>query len=187
MIERTMRPVIQAFLLLTFIPVSTHQAFADYRYMSGDPRVAHEQLVLDLQAGTLNDRNLAPAAKDTLARLSSHPGFIADIARFGRLKKTCPAVVVEFSNGRSLTLRTEFESGAMDWVVTVTRRPEIVQNVVVVPLRGAGGGPPAIIAPMGPGQTMEPSAQLGCNPTFRRRPTDTEAANARIEYPAMCE
>ena len=164
---------------------SAHFCYAEYLFLTGDPRLAEEQLISDMQRGEIDLTNVSATAQDTLRRLSNNTMSFSFLEGLGKLISVCPTLVVTFPNGSELAFRAVHEHGSMDWIVTVSREPEMVQNISVMKSKS---GPPAILPLLPPGGDKEllPSVELDCRPVGTTAPSEDELREACQKWPDMC-
>jgi len=167
---------------------------AEYLYLQDDPRSVHASFINDLQDGHVDMKALSPTAQNTLRNLSNGTMIFPDLASLGKAQAICPVNIIDYPNGQQLSFRAIHEKGSMDWVVTVSRTPEKIQNLVFLPYRKGpptvtGGGPPAVLPPFFPGgdSTLQPSIEIDClSPAAKRSASDEEVRKACQEHPEMC-
>jgi hypothetical protein len=167
------------------------EALAQYLYFV-DPAAAHRRMINDFQQGNPDPTNLAPGAQRAIPvienLLMSLPGGNVRI---------CQTLQVQYPNGSELSFRTYHGPAIVDWVVNVTRDPQVVVAIVALPLRpGAPGmnlpggmGPPAVLPPYTPGgqQTLTPPTQLGCPGVLSTAASSQQRIEACRRWPRMCE
>lgn len=176
---------------MTFAAVSLlprGEALAQYLYFD-DAGAAHQQLINDFQVGSPDLTNLAPNAQRAIPvienLLMSLPA--GDV-------RVCQTLQVQYPNGSELSFRTYHGAATVDWVVNVTRDPQVVVAIVAIPLRPGtnlpgGMGPPAVLPPYTPGgqQTLTPPTHLGCPGVVSTAASSQQRAEACRKWPKMCE
>jgi hypothetical protein len=181
-LETILRALGAAFIFV--LVASPTISFAQYLYLEGDPRVVQEHLIVDMQDGRVDPRNLSPTALQTLRSLSNNTMSFPALSGLGKLKSVCHTLVVQFPKGRNLAFRANHEGGTMDWVVTISYEPEQVQNLVF--LASKGSGPPAVLPYVTGDGKILPSVALDYGEAFVRPATNEELAIACQRYPRMC-
>jgi hypothetical protein len=162
-------------------------ASSQYLFLTGDPRIAQENLIQDVQKGTMDARNLSAAAQSSLQQLLNSSVSPPPLAALGKLKSVCPTLIVAFPNGSKLAFRAVHDNGSMDWVITVSREPEIIQYIAFLPSKS--GRPPAILPPYTPGgaDKLLPSVEMDCLPVSVKPASNEEIQQACQKWPGMCK
>jgi hypothetical protein len=168
-------------VIILSIGFTVHAGLADYQYEGMQPEIAQAQLINDIQHGTVDFSALGQAARAKI--LQNLYGSYAMVMQLGPLQKICPTLIVAFKNGRRFAFRSEHVYGKADWDVWVTSNPEIVEDFVLLPVRG---GPPAILPPLGQGENLLPSVDLDCSHPQTRQASLDELTRACQQWPRMC-
>src|ERR1700761_8277021 len=169
-----------------FILYATQAAFGQYLFLSGDARVAATKLIVDMQRDAVDLESVAPAGQTTLQKLSGGTMTFPAVASLGPLVSVCPSLIVGFPNGGQFAFRSLHARGSLDWVVTVSRTPELVQNLVY--FQSKGSGPPAILPPVFDiGKEVLPPVEIDCQSPTTKKASNDELKLACSKWPDMCK
>jgi hypothetical protein len=159
-------------------------ASAQYLYFENAP-AAHRQLVKDLREWHPDMTNLDPRAAFYLQQLENL------LARLPSNEiRVCQTLQVQYPNGTEFSFRTHHGSAMLDWVVNVSRSPQVIMSITAWPMPPqADNYAPAILPLYTPGtaQTLTPPTTLGCPSGSLRPASDTERLRACKRWPKMCE
>jgi hypothetical protein len=182
--------------LVGLIAGQADQAAAEYLYFDGADD-AHYRLIEDFQHAHLDVTNLAPTAQRGLQAL---PPMLR--VPHNQELTVCQTLAIQYPNGAQFGFRTFQGSEIFDWVVHVTRSPQVVLAIVALPPRPASGPPPAnlppgaprgtapaVLPPYTPGteQTLTPPTQLACSTGVTLVAPDPARDPNCERWPRMCE
>jgi hypothetical protein len=169
----------QLALSIVLLMFTTVALAAQYRYLTGNPCEAQRMLINDILTQRVDSRFVSLHAQQIL------PSLAHDLAAMPREFDLIPTLVVEYPNGSRFAFRTHYENANIDWDVTVSRAPEIIQNIVALGAPTSGGAP-AILPPPGANGTVQPSRDLSCPVARTEIASEENIHESCLKWPAMC-
>ena len=177
-------PTMVALALFSVILLTkSNHASAQYLYFH-DASSAHRQLIEDLQGRNPDTSNLGPTAQMWLQSLEA----MVERLPSGDMK-VCQTLQVQYPNGSEFSFRTIHAPVKVDWVVNVTRSPEVVMAIVAIPVLPQIGNLAPAVLPLYPGaqETLTPPTLLGCPVASTRIASGPERQAACSRWPKMCQ
>jgi hypothetical protein len=157
--------------------------YANYLYLSEDPRRAQAKLIDDLSKGRVDPGDFTAKAQNYLAINVNQYSVLKD--RLGGIREICATLVIQDPSLKEFSFRSIHDNGKVDWIIYIDKPTKKIDYLAFMLSRS--GGAPAILPPYIPqgAQVLKPPTNFGCLDPLRPIDESEEQRDCQT-WPAMC-
>lgn len=190
-----MRTSIMATVAIALLPLAATAAFADYAFITQNPYATQKRLFDDIRRGSVDKSSVGPRVIQATTVPSPFSSTPEQAEKIGDMLQICLSFGLSFPSSHALVFRTLHRKGCGEWVIEVTKSPEMLTGLVFIPIdflpnRTDSCGAPGVLPPIPPGGTsFQFPRSLSCRSVDNLDPISdsSELDNACAVIPGFCQ